>query len=952
MADTAAILNNADQRGGAVLLPTKLFMPQVEHQTDLLPRPRLVERLQGGLTRKLTLVSAPAGYGKTMLLAQWLPHCGRRVAWFSLDENDNDLVRFLTYFIAALQPLKADFGQAILTVLQAPLLPPIESLITAMINEIIPLGEFALILDDYHLIHLPAIHAAINLLLNYLPPNMHLILLSRADPPLPLARLRVRSQMSELRTADLRFTLEEASAFFQQIRHLPLAIDQVKELETRTEGWSAGLHLAALSLQRMDSADISRFIHDFTGSHHNVFDYLVEEVLQQQPDHIHRFLLYTAILDRLCGPLCDTVLGKDEATSSSFILPPSSSILENLEHANLFLVPLDGRRHWYRYHHLFADFLRNRLMVERGPTAVQELYRRASGWCEGNRLPDEAIDYALLGHDFERAARLVDDQREFMREQGAFATLLRWQTALPDSAFEHRPTLALNHAFTLALLDQFTAAERRLDAAERALHAAPVRDVDLLGQAAVVRTAIALQTDLPAAVTISAGRQALDLLPSSNVTWRGLAAMFLGVGYYAQAGDITSSYATLVEAERICLEAGDRFGVINATAHMVIALEMGGKLHASERISRIDLRRAAEPYWQSVPLGAHASFALSRVLYERNDLLTARELLIESIKQLDAWVLRRPQLNAMVGLARVHHALGESAQARTIMANVVTIVKQYDLKQTYSHWAEHRTRMALTQGDLTTAAQWAQEVEPTIDGELNPMLEYTHITLALVYLAQGRLDDAEHLLGRLLTAAESAVRFGRVIEILLLQALAAEAHNQRPAALPLLERALTLAEPEGYIRIFVDLGPAMAALLSAAIAHASRPAYVAKLLAAFPENRGENGESGLPEKSTQNLQAGESVRPRQPGDPLNSRAGDEALHALHATRHTLLEPLSKRELEILQLLAQGYTNPEIAKQIYISAQTVKVHTRNIFGKLGVNDRKQAVAKARGLGLIT
>ncbi|MCE7988421.1 MAG: LuxR family transcriptional regulator [Caldilinea sp. CFX5] len=943
MADTTATPNNAANLAVTALLRTKLFAPQVQHLQELLPRPRLVERLASGLPRKLTLVSAPAGYGKTILLAQWIPQCGRRVAWLSLDESDNDLARFLTYVIAALQSLKADFGQAILTALQTPLLPPIERLITALVNEIIPLGEFVLVLDDYHLIHLQAIHAALNLLLNYLPPNIHLILLSRADPPLPLARLRGRSQMSELRAADLRFTLEEACAFFQQIRHLPLAADQVKELATRTEGWSAGLHLAALSLQHLDSADINRFINDFTGSHHDVFDYLVEEVLQQQPEQIHRFLLHTAILARFCGPLCDTVLGKDEGgrmkdelVSSSFRLHPSSFILEQLEHANLFLVPLDGRRHWYRYHHLFADFLRNRLTAAIGPPAVQELYRRASGWFEASRLPDEAIDYALQGHDFVRAARLVDSQREFMRERGEFATLLRWQTALPDSAFEDRPTLALNHAFTLALLDQFTAAERRLDAAARALHAAPVPDGDLLGQAAVVRTAIALQTDQPAAVTLNAGRQALELLPPSNSTWRGLAAMFLGVGYYAQAGDITAGYQTLVEAERICLAAGDRFGVINAIAHMAIALEIGGRLHESARISRENLRRAAEPYWQSVPLAAHASVALSRVLYERNELLAARDLLTEAVKQLDFWSLRRPQLNALVGLARVQHALGEPAQAHTIMADVVTIVKRYDLKQTYAHWAEHHTRMALTQGDFTMAGQWATAAEPTIRGDLNPRLEYTHITLALVYLAQGRLAEGERLLDRLLPAAEAAARFGRVIEILLLQALTLDAQGQRKDALNVLERALTRAETEGYLRTFVDLGPPMAALLRAAHAHTDRPAYIAKLLAAFPD-----------------FSASERQLP--PGALVDSGLNTSEAPAIQNPKsqiQNLIEPLSVREREILALLAQGLTNPEIAQKIYISDQTVKVHTRNIYGKLGVNSRRAAVAQARALGLLT
>src|SRR5262249_20019031 len=386
------------------------------------------------------------------------------------------------------------------------------------------------------------------------------------------------------------------------------------------------------------------------------------------------------------------------------------------------------------------------------------LYSRASAWFEQQGSLGEAIEYAILARDYERAARLVDEYGESVWMQGGLATLLRWLTALPDVVFEARPRLALNHAFILAVTDNFTLAERRLAAAERALHAASVPDVQLLGQAAVVRAGIALQTDLPAEITIAAGRQALELLPQSSANWRGLAGVFLGVGYYAQAGDLAAAYQTLVEAERVSLGASDPFGASNTTGHLTMVLEIGGRLRESERLSRQNLQRAAQPFWQGVPLAAYARFGLSRVLYERNDLLAARELLTEAIQQLEAWALKRPLVITYVSLARVQQALGEPARARETMERVVAIVQKDDLKQTFSHWASHRARMYLAQGDLTAAAQWAEEIEPTIGSTLNPALEFKHITLARIYLVQQRLDEAQQLLDRLLPAAQAAAR--------------------------------------------------------------------------------------------------------------------------------------------------------------------------------------------------
>ena len=930
------------------LLATKLYLPR--SRPDLLARPRLYARLDTGLPMVLTLVCAPAGFGKTTLIAEWLaiktttaastqsersasPRI--RASWVSLDAGDNDPIRFWSYVITALESLYPDRATGALALLQAQPTPPIDNiltiLVTALSNQAPRPGAGApdvLVLDDYHLIASPAIHQAVSFLIDHLPPQLHLIITTREDPPLALSRLRARSQLHELRAAQLRFTSDEVAALLIDMMGLPLTNTEITPLEQRTEGWAAGLQLAALALQ--DRSDYQSFLAAFTGSNRLVADYLIDEVFDRQPPHIQQFLIQTSILDRICGSLCDAVLGighqELEHSRHTFqsLAPDAYSqlILTELERANLFLVPLDDERRWYRYHHLFGEMLRHRLMRSQ-PTTVPDLYLRASAWFEREGLTGEAIEHAILARDFERAARLLDELGESARMRGELATLLRWLTELPDSVFEHRPMLALNHAFTLAIMDQFTAAERRLAAAERALLAAPVRNLDLLGQAAVVRSAIALQTDLPAEITIAAGQQALELLPLSNTAWRGLARLFLGVGYYAQAGDLSAAYQTLIEAERGSLEAGDPFGASNMAGHIPIVLEIGGRLRESEQISRERLRDAAEPFWQGVPLAAYARFGLGRVLYERNELLEARALLTEAIKELDAWALKRAGIIASVVMARVQQALGEPASAREWIGRAVAIVQKDDLKQTFSEWAAYRARIALAQGDLQSAAQWAQEIEPTISGELKPVLEFKHITLALVFLAQQRLDDAERLLERLLPAAEAAGRNGRVLEIRLLQALAADARGRRTEALTILERVLILAAPEGYVRIFVDAGAPMAALLTAAYSHRIMPEYVAKILAVF-----------------------------EPGSAFKVQEAPISRHSSDPRPLSLIaEPLTARELEVLRLLTEGASNSAIAQALVISLGTTKKHINNIFGKLGVQSRIQAAAKARELALI-
>jgi LuxR family transcriptional regulator, maltose regulon positive regulatory protein len=914
------------------LLPTKLYIPLA--RSSLVARPRLLERLADGLEGKLTLIAAPAGFGKTTLLADWFAKLRieneelrknsrakdsqSNVAWLSLDPADNDPTTFLRYLIAALQTIVPNISTAAL--LRSPRLPPSDALITALVNDLTTLpDETLLVLDDYHAIATPIIHQALTFLLDHLPPRLHLIIATREDPPLPLARLRARGQLTELRAAELRFTSDEAAAFLTSVMRLPLTAEQVAALELRTEGWIAGLQFAALAMR--DHRDIAGFINAFTGSHRFVVDYLAEEVIKNLPGHLQTFLLKTSVLDRMCASLCDAVLLGEQPAAHQ---PYSQALLEELERANLFIVPLDDTRRWYRYHHLFVDVLRGRLTSGATPEIVATLHRRASAWFEAQGLVAEAVHHALAANDGERAARLVELHGDAVWMHGGLATLLRWLTALPDTAFVTHPKLALNHAFMLVAQDAFAPAERRLAAAERALRAAPVPDPALLGQAAVIRTAIALLTEQPAEVTIAAGRHALDILPEHSATWRSHAGVVLGIGYYVQAGDLELGRQTLLEAEQISLRAGDAFIAASAAVHLSIVLEVGGQLRESEQLNQHYLQRAAEPFWHGVPLAAYACLGLGRTRYERNDLHAARDHLTEALAQLETWSIKRPTIIACVWLARVHQALGEPDQAREWMERVIAIVEKDDLKQTFSHWAAYRARLALAQGDLTIAAEWARQTELSMEGALHPAQEFEHITLAQIQMAQQRFTDAQHLLARLLPAAQAAGRMGRVLEIELLQALTADALGQRAHALTTIERALTLAAPEGYVRVFVDEGAPMAELLREAHARGIAPDYVTKLLAAFSRTES----SGLRTESQ---------------EPPHSIVSPQS--------SALVEPLTARELEVLRLLAGGASNGAIAEALIISIGTAKKHVNNILAKLDVRSRTQAAIWARENGLL-
>lgn len=902
------------------LLATKLFIPPA--RPNRVSRPRLIEQLN--ILRPLTLISAPAGFGKTTLLSDWIPQSQHCVTWLSLDEDDNDPIRFWVYVVAALQKLRANLGEDALTLLQSPQPPPITGILSTLINDISSFPEdFSLVLDDYHLIRARSIQQALTFLLDHLPLQMHVILATRADPALPIARLRARNQLAELRAQELRFTSDEAAVFLNEVMGLRLARDHIAALGSRTEGWIAGLQLAALSMQGRE--DVSGFIQAFSGSHRNVLTYLAEEVLEHCPEGTLNFLVQTSILDRLCGSLCDAVTAQRDG----------QTILEQLEHANLFIVPLDDTGKWYRYHHLFAEVLQSRLQQTQ-PDLISELHRRASHWFECNGYHAEAVEHSLGGKDWTHATELIEANLENVQLRGEVATALRWLGALPDDAIYARPTLGLAHAWLLVLGNDLKTVERRLATVEQAVQSdqtlEPVTKTTLLKQVTMVRQVNALQLDYPGEVTVAAGRELLALLPEDDLARRGFVLLFLGCAQYLSLGDMQSAEHSFEESIHFSHTAGDAFTEMLARAHLSQMRVIAGQLRAAEWPCEDLLRLASEPGWEQVPAAGLSGVMRGRILYERNDLPGALAALspciagLEDITDVEGYSLARPAIVGCILLARVKLALHDLDGGRELLQRAWGRIQKNRLKQISVPVAAYRARIMLALGDLESAVEWAQEIEPTIGDPLNPSLEYDHISLARVWLQQGRLPEARQLLDRLLLPAEQAGRMGRVIELLALQVTVYLAQKEEAGALAALERALILAEPEGYLRTFLDEGEPMREAMRNWMSDPRKVqelpevqtrliAYVDKLLEAFA--------------------------PSAPQAAIKHHPANVQIH-----QEALVDPLSARELEVLHLIAEGLSNLAIARKLFLSTGTVKVHIKHIYSKLDVNSRTQAVARLR------
>jgi len=874
----------------------------------------------------VTLISAPAGFGKTTLLADWLattataPTGERSTAWLSLDGADSQPVAFWTYVIAALQTVTPGVGAGALSRLREPQPPPIETVLAPLLNELSALpNEIVLVLDDYHLLESNDIQGGMAFLLERLPTRLHLVIATRADPTFPLGRLRGRGELAEIRAADLRFTPEEAVAYLNDVMGLDLAATDVAALEARTEGWIAALQLAALSMQGRD--DVAGFIASFSGDDRYIVDYLAEEVLQRQPEALRDFLLQTSILSRLTGPLCDAITGQNEGKAT----------LEALDRQNLFLVPLDDRRHWYRYHHLFADVLGARLLDEQ-PERVPDLHRRASIWYEQNGEPFEAIRHGLAAEDFERAADLIERALPALRISRQDGAMLGWLQALPDELLTRRPVLSVHYAGALVDSGQLDGVESRLRNAERWLDqtaGAEGAQARPMGMAvvdeeefrrlppaiAVYRAALAHLIGDGADTLIQAQR-ALDVVGDDDHLTRGAAAGLLALALWTR-GELEAAHASWTDAMSSLQKAGHLAdAVICGIALADIRIAQGRHRDALSTYER-GLHLATEREGYVLRGTADMHVGMSERFRDRDDLDAARQHLQISRELGEGAGGRQNPYRWRVAMARIRDAEGDRDGALHLLDEAERLYVG-DFYPDVRSIAALRARVWIAQGRLDEASGWARERGLSSADDLTYLREFEHATLARLLLAQGTRDREDHdideaieFTGRLLAAADDGGRNGSAIDIIVVQALARHARGDLAGALASLWRAVALAKPEGYVRVFADEGPPMAALLKLAAKQPNAPSYVRTLLAA-------------------------TVRAEQ-------RPPDQ---------QALIEPLSERELEVLRLLESDLDGPDMARELSVSLATVRTHTRNIYAKLGVNSRRAAVRRAGELGLLS
>jgi len=910
------------------ILVTKLHIPPL--RSGLVHRSRLTERLQHHISseKKLILVSAPAGFGKTTLVSEWLhdllqaepPPC--RVSWLSLDSADNDRDMFLAYFIAALNhgnDAGMEIGRGPRNLLGSPLPVPVETILNQLINEITELTDRRImVLDDLHLIEAPSVHEVLDILLAKLPPNLHLVLLTREDPHLHLARLRSQGQVTDLRARDLRFTTDEAADFLNRSMGLELSGEDAASLEARTEGWIAGLQLAALSMQGRE--DTSAFIASFSGSHRLILDYLIEEVLDQQPPEIQDFLLATAVLDRMNGSLCDALTGMENGQSS----------LEMLDRENLFLVPLDEERRWYRYHHLFADLLRARLQQTR-PGRIPSLQIRASLWYEENGYVNQAIEHALLAQDFKRAVALIEDIAEEVWERGEFRTMGRWLEALPENLLLSKPQLSIFHASSMFISGRLGEAEKRLQDVESMLRlvnrtsdgSASVESTgpDLsaeqrkyIGRIAATRAGMAFyQGDIDGLSRHA--EEALAHLPVDDLAWRGSAVSGLADAQEF-IGDMNAAYRTRLDAVKISRAAGNQFQVTLSRLKLAIVLRQQGKLQQVLELCAEEMRDAGEKgISHPVALGLlHAIWG--EVLAEVNEL-------DEALHKVNRGLELSEQGGDIAGigwsifsLVRVLFSRGDMDGAEKAIQHLDKHAAHYEIPPWITSLLQGwRVRIWLARGDSEKALLWHERLDLSELEQRNHLNELEYSALIRVLIFQRRFDEALRFLADRLIQVTEKGRTGRMLELLILKCFVFRGQEEQDQALAVLRQALQIGSEGGFFRIFVDEGPPMAALLYEALQRDVDPHIIRPILASFP----------APDPA--------SVEPA-------GKAGE------------LIEPLSEREIEVLQLIAEGLTYQQIASRLYLAPSTVKVHTRNIYGKLGVNNRTQCINKARAIGILS
>jgi LuxR family maltose regulon positive regulatory protein len=922
------------------VLGTKLHVPAMRRR--LVPRPRLTDRLRVEPTSmpRLILVSAPAGFGKTTLIAQWLAPGERgggeraaqspRVAWLSLDAEDSEPRRFVTHLVAAIRASSPRVGAEALALLESDRALPAEAVLVSLVNDLDELaGPTVLALDDYHVIDAPDIHESVTFLLDHLPPQVTMAITTRADPPLPLARLRGRGELLELRAADLRFTADEADAFLNHVMGLDLDPAHVAALEQRTEGWAAGLQLAALSARGRtgagDSDGVAGFVDAFTGSHRFVLDYLVEEVLDSQPDDVRGFLLDTSVLRQMTGALCDALTGRDDGRQ----------MLELLERGNLFLVPLDDQRQWYRYHHLFADALRARLLAQH-PDRVPGLHRAASRWHAGRGMLDDAVVQAVAGDDSDRAADLVELALPGLRKHRQDRTLREWLRALPDDVVRERPLLAAFLAWTRLSEGDLDGAEVWLDDAEGALKAgrsAEIPDLDgSLAEAARARNeelralpaTIALYRASLAQArgdvdgTIAHASRALELAGPDDHLSRGGAAGFLGLAAWA-AGDPGTAVDTFGTAVASLHAAGNVADELGATVVLASMWLTRGRPAEARRLYARALAVAERPGGSLLSTTGDLHVGLADVLREQGDLDTAADHLRVARELGDRASLLENRHRWYTAMAGVLRARGDLDGAARMLDDAEPEYLPGFFPDVRPIPAS-RARVRIAQGRLADAWDWARVHHVTAADPPAFLAEFNQLTLARLLIGQYRadrdqtgLEQAQALLDRVIDAAQAAGRAGSLVEARLVRALARHAAGDTDAAIPDLAAALAEGVPAGYVRLFLDEGPPMEELLRAAGRRPESGEYAALVLRAA-----ERGQAA-------------------PAPAAAAPSGDEGL--------------SDRELEVLRLLATELTGPEIARHLFVSVNTLRTHTKHIFTKLDVNTRQAAVRRAAELGLL-
>jgi LuxR family maltose regulon positive regulatory protein len=860
------------------------------------PRPRLIDQLDEGLHlgRRLTLISAPAGFGKTTLISAWLGQAGRPIAWLSVDEGDNDPVQFLYYLVAALQQVDEGIGRTVTPLLQSPQPSPPQSLATALINDISASTKgLILVLDDYQFITSPAIHPIVGFLLENQPPEVHTVISTREDPPFALARMRARGQVTEIRERDLRFTLEETAAFLSRTMGLALSPDAVAALEARTEGWITGLQLAGLALQK-DQEDADAFIAAFTGSDRYIMDYLMAEVLEREPESVRSFLRQTALLDRLTAPLCDAVTGRED----------SRAILEHLEGANLFLIPLDHRREWYRYHRLFAEVLRLTIpQAQRGA-----LHQRAVHWYEAHGFVKQAIQHALAyaraTGDLDDAERLISQAATATMHSGAVMTVHGWLDALPDGRVRANPALAIGKGWVLAVTGAMAQAEDYANAAEAALQVAePSRHV---GELLLLRCFIALlgHQDYPKAIELASS--ALESLPEDDRYWR-VVALWAMAEAQERTGHIADAIRAFRDAQRIGQTLGDQAFTVTVDMALAAALNSHGKRDEAIRVCEEAIARYTDDQGRVAPLAGLVCSVLGTLQYEANQLDVARQYHDQGLALFGKQFASTGYLMATYGFrAQTLYAQGEVDAALESLQTAY----QMDTGLTDPGWVLAReATIRLKQGDLPAVLRWVETDGLSLDEAPQYLRLDSQLAYARVLLALGQLADAQGWLARLEGFVEERGLYRWLISVYALQALAAERLGDHEAACDRLAQAVRLAAPEAYYRAFLDEDALLLELLPD-VRHVA-PQFVDQLL---------------------DYARGASVARRRVPQPL-------------------VEPVSERELEVLGLIAAGYSNAEIAQRLFITLGTVKRHINNLYGKLGVQSRTQAVAKGRELRLL-